>query len=222
MAETILPLLLKYRISSVRNSKANMNEPIYGEAYLYLTSTFKKNTFVTISSELQIHQIGYLEPSFLLNRLSVNWPRVISWLLAARFWPVACGLLWKVKGTGPTQWPLSPDTPFGEHRRGAWKCLRLQPGKGVFLGQGRPGVIRMQPFSWGRKHLFFFFLKGTLFIYLFILAVLGLRFCVRAFSSCGKRGPLFIVVRGHLTIAASLVVEHRLQTRRLSSCGSRA
>ena len=54
------------------------------------------------------------------------------------------------------------------------------------------------------------------------MAVLGLRFCVRAFSSCGKRGPLFIAVRGPLTIAASLVAEHRLQTRRLSSCGSRA
>ena len=54
------------------------------------------------------------------------------------------------------------------------------------------------------------------------MAVLGLRFCARAFSSCGKRGPLFIAARGPLTIAASLVVEHRLQTRRLSSCGSRA
>ena len=54
------------------------------------------------------------------------------------------------------------------------------------------------------------------------MAVLGLRFCVRAFSSCGKRGPLFIVVRGPYTIAASLVVEHRLQTRRLGNCGSRA
>ena len=52
--------------------------------------------------------------------------------------------------------------------------------------------------------------------------MLGLRFCARAFSSCGKRGPLFIAVRGPLTIAASLVVEHRLQMRRLSSCGSRA
>ena len=37
------------------------------------------------------------------------------------------------------------------------------------------------------------------------MAVLGLRFCARAFSSCGKRGPLFITVRGPLTIAASLV-----------------
>ena len=54
------------------------------------------------------------------------------------------------------------------------------------------------------------------------MAVLGLRFCARAFSSCGKWGPLFIAVHGPLTIVASLVVEHRLQTRRLSSCGSRA
>ena len=54
------------------------------------------------------------------------------------------------------------------------------------------------------------------------MAVLGLRFCVRAFSSCGKRGPLFIAVRGPLTITASLVAEHRLQTRRLSNCGSGA
>ena len=54
------------------------------------------------------------------------------------------------------------------------------------------------------------------------MTVLGLRFCARAFSSCGKWGPLFIAVRGPLTIAASLVAEHRLQTRRLSNCGSRA
>ena len=54
------------------------------------------------------------------------------------------------------------------------------------------------------------------------MAVLGLRFCARAFSSCGKWGPLFIAVRRPFTIAASLVVEHRLQTCRLSNCGSRA
>ena len=47
------------------------------------------------------------------------------------------------------------------------------------------------------------------------MAVLGLRFCARAFSSCGKLGPLLIAVRGPLTIAASLVAE-----RRLSNCGS--
>ena len=54
------------------------------------------------------------------------------------------------------------------------------------------------------------------------MAVLGLHFCARAFSSCGNRGPLFIAVYGPLTVAASLVAEHRLQTRRLSNCGSRA
>ena len=54
------------------------------------------------------------------------------------------------------------------------------------------------------------------------MAVLGLRFCARAFSSCGKWAPLFIAVRGPLTIMASLVAEHRLQMCRLSSCGSRA
>ena len=67
----------------------------------------------------------------------------------------------------------------------------------------------------------FFFLNNSFFLYLF-LAVLGLHFCARAFSSCGKWGPLFIAVRRPLTIAASLVAEHRLQTRRLSSCGSQA
>ena len=82
----------------------------------------------------------------------------------------------------------------------------------------------------GSPSFFFFFFKEFLYFYyhfLFIyfilfLAVLGLHFCARAFSSCSKRGPLFITVRRPLTIAASLVAEHRLQTRRLSSCGSRA
>ena len=73
---------------------------------------------------------------------------------------------------------------------------------------------------------FFYFFKllaPLLFIYfIYFLAVLGLRFCARASSSCGKRGPLFIAVCGPLTIVTSLIAEHRLQMRRLSSCGSRA
>ena len=60
---------------------------------------------------------------------------------------------------------------------------------------------RKQICSLHSKFVFFFFKLIFLFIYLF-LAVLGLRFCARAFSSCGKRGPLFIAVRGPLTIAA--------------------
>ena len=54
------------------------------------------------------------------------------------------------------------------------------------------------------------------------MAALGLRLCARALSSRGKRGPLFIAVRGPLTIAASPIAEHRLQTCRLSNCGSQA
>ena len=71
------------------------------------------------------------------------------------------------------------------------------------------------------QHLLFVDFFLNFFIYLF-LAVLGLRFCARAFSSCGKWGPLFIAVHGPFTVAASLVAEHGLQTHRLSSCGSRA
>ena len=79
---------------------------------------------------------------------------------------------------------------------------------------------------------FFFFFKGFsyLFIYLFIFGCVGSSVRARAFSSCGKQGPLFIAVRGPLFIAvrgpfstaAPPVVGHRLQTRRLSNCGSRA
>ena len=69
------------------------------------------------------------------------------------------------------------------------------------------------------QYLFIYLFFKILFIYLF-LAVLGLRFCARAFSSCSEWGPLFIAVRGPLTVAAPLVEEHRLQMRRLSSCGS--
>ena len=53
------------------------------------------------------------------------------------------------------------------------------------------------------------------------MACVGSSFLCEGFPlSCGKWGPLFIVVRGPPTIAASLVAEHRLQTRRLSNCGS--
>ena len=52
-------------------------------------------------------------------------------------------------------------------------------------------------------HIFFFFFNFIIYLLCLFLAVLGLRFCVRAFSSCGEWGPLFITVRGPVTIAAS-------------------
>ena len=53
----------------------------------------------------------------------------------------------------------------------------------------------------------------------------GLHCCTRAFSGCGKQGLLFVVVRGPLTVVASLAAEHRLPARRLQQswpAGSRA
>ena len=78
-------------------------------------------------------------------------------------------------------------------------------------------------------------------MYLF-LAALGLCCCMQAFSSCGERGLLFVVVCGLLTAVtslccraralgalASVVVAHGLSScgswaveRRLSSCGAQA
>ena len=64
-----------------------------------------------------------------------------------------------------------------------------------------------------------FFFNFYLFIYLWLcwvfVSVRGLSLVV------ASGGPLFIAVRRPLIIAASLVAEHRLQTRRLSNCGSR-
>ena len=54
----------------------------------------------------------------------------------------------------------------------------------------------------------FFFNKFYLFIYL--LAALGLCCCMQAFSSCGERELLFVAVCRLLIAVTSLVVEHGL------------
>ena len=59
------------------------------------------------------------------------------------------------------------------------------------------------------KFVFIFYYYYFFNVYLF-LAALGLRCCVRAFSSCGKRGLLFVAVHGLLIAVASLVAEHGL------------
>ena len=50
---------------------------------------------------------------------------------------------------------------------------------------------------------------SVLFFFLF-LAALGLHCCTQAFSSCGERGLLFVLVRRLLIVVASPVVEHGL------------
>ena len=71
-----------------------------------------------------------------------------------------------------------------------------------FKAEGK--VKRLLP---NRMEILFFIL--FYFTYLFLVA-LGLRCCVQAFSSCGERGLLFVVVCGLLIVVASLVAEHRL------------
>ena len=76
---------------------------------------------------------------------------------------------------------------------------------------GRTRILTMQS---NLKQYTFFLNKFIYFTYLF-LAVLGLRCCVRAFSSCGEQGLLFVAVCGLLIVVASLVAEYGLQARGL-------
>ena len=65
------------------------------------------------------------------------------------------------------------------------------------------------PFAWSSlsqpSDLFFFFL-----INLFIFWLRWVFIAVRAFSTCGKQGLLFVAVHGLLIAVASLVAEHGL------------
>ena len=48
------------------------------------------------------------------------------------------------------------------------------------------------------------------FLFILLLAALGLRCCTRAFSSCGEQGLLFVAVHGLFIEVASLVAEQGL------------
>ena len=58
--------------------------------------------------------------------------------------------------------------------------------------------------------IYIFFSNKFLFLFYLFLAALGLRCCMRAFSSCGEQGLLFVVARGLLIAVASLVAERGL------------
>ena len=115
---------------------------------------------------------------------------------------------------------------FGVELLGFWVARGIVQYEKNFKRQSLTGKVFLSFFLFLNPQCpFLFFFFPINFIYLFIylfMAVLGLRFCARAFSSFGKWRPLFIAERRPLTIAASRVAEHRLQTRRLNSCGSRA
>ena len=90
-----------------------------------------------------------------------------------------------------------------------------------FFGNSYSSMHEMVSHCGCFKKCYYIYLFIYLFIYYFWLCWVFVS--VRGLSPvAASGGPLFIAVRGPLTIAASLVAEHRLQTRRLSSCGSRA
>ena len=130
-----------------------------------------------------------------------------------------CGLISQVTSSSPIWWWAGVGGTEGEEQRN-----QTQKVSGLRGSSGWDSDFLV--------HIFFFFLifflmlflpAYILFIYVCMyVCMYGFGFCARAFFSCGKRGPLFIAVRGPLTIAASPAAEHRLQTRRLSNCGSRA
>ena len=91
---------------------------------------------------------------------------------------------------------------------------------GIFPEQGsNPCPLHWQADSQPLHHqgspLSFFFKKFIYLIYLLFLAAFGLRCCLQAFSSCGKRGLLFVAVRRRFIAVASLVVDHGLEARGL-------
>ena len=53
-------------------------------------------------------------------------------------------------------------------------------------------------------------LSKTLIKLNYFLAVLGLHYFARVFSSCSEQGLLFVVVHRLLVVVASLVAEHGL------------
>ena len=61
-----------------------------------------------------------------------------------------------------------------------------------------------------RSLFYYFFCFGFYKLFILFLAALGLLCCAQAFSSCGERVLLFIVVHGLLIAVASLVAEHGL------------
>ena len=106
----------------------------------------------------------------------------------------------------------TPTDARSQHKILKYNKLRLENGLCAFLSR----INDMKS-----TQLLFFFNLFIYLIYLF-LAALGLPCCVRAFSSCGERGLLFVAVRGLLIAVASLVRSTGSRHAGFRSCGTRA
>ena len=96
-----------------------------------------------------------------------------------------------------------PDPAFGLDSSLSWGPAELPSQLPSFLPECVDG-------QWGHWFFCLFVLSGFFFLMYLFLAALGLHCCPWAFSSCGERGLLFVVVCGLLIAVASLVAEHGL------------
>ena len=79
-----------------------------------------------------------------------------------------------------------------------------------------PCIVRWILYHWMTREVppaHSFFLSFFFLIYLFIFGCVGSSFLCEGSLQLRQAGPLFIAVRGPLTIAASLAAEHKLQTQ---------
>ena len=103
------------------------------------------------------------------------------------------------------------DVPFTPQRQRSQ--LAVSSKKSVFSPQSNSvSSDRLNFTIFDFEILFFlsFFLSKFIYFLFLFLAALGLCCCARAFSGCGQRRLLFVVVHGLLIEVASLVAEHGL------------
>lgn len=130
-------ILLKYRISSNRNPKANTYEPIYGDGVSIFGKYIQEEQSITISLIQTARPSNQLLGTF----FPLNWllselaHAAVHWFLAAWILTSDLQAAFGQWGTGLIQWPLGPGLPS----TGGWEHPS-QPGKGL-PWQGQTGVI---------------------------------------------------------------------------------
>ena len=91
--------------------------------------------------------------------------------------------------------------------------MRLDPFYTEYCFTGNTVIVRFQCIT-VKVALSIGSLVSTLYLCMYVCMYVWLHWVFiavrRLFSSCGERGLLFVVVRGHLIAVASLVVEHGL------------
>ena len=99
----------------------------------------------------------------------------------------------------------------GEGRRPAFSTAGTESHR---LGRGEGWemvrMMRLGTWGWGSIYSMLNNVNKYKCIFYLFLAALGLRCCLRAFSSCREWGLLFVVVCGFLIAVASLLAEHGL------------